>query len=239
MARSIAAFPLVGLLQGAMLAGAAYITGLYLPGSVSSVLILLVLVVSSGGFHLDGLSDAFDAIAKRGARGEKLRVMKDGSAGAIGVAAVFLALLLKYLCIESLRASSHAGGGMFYYSLFLMPVLSKWAMVVSMFHGKAARAEGLGRLFVEGATAMRFVVSSLAALLIVLFFSHFLIRDAGATGPFFPELAMAVLYVTGVISAWFSGRQFGGHTGDTLGATGELSEIVFLLTAIIWSGNSF
>lgn len=43
-----------------------------------------------------------------------------------------------------------------------------------------------------------------------------------------------VLYIFSLAAVKFCSRQFGGLTGDNLGAISEVSEIVFLMAASIW-----
>lgn len=225
MAASIAAFPLAGLIQGALAAGAAYAASGLLPAQMAPAIALLVLAVSNGGFHLDGLSDTFDAFAKRGSAEEKLAAMKDGRAGAIGAAAIVFSLMLKYLALSGLPEA------LFYQSLCLMPVASKWAMAVSMLRGKAARAEGLGRAFIEGASGERIVRATFCFLAIAaIALLPFNIENA-----FLIVLSAASLYAASALLSRLFRAQFGGHTGDTLGATGEIAEIIFLLGVLIWS----
>ena len=101
--KSSSYFVMVGLVQGALLAA----TALWQQGSVfdpglTAGITLFVLVLSNGGFHLDGLADTFDALAAKGDREKKLSVMKDGTIGPVGVIAIFFSLLIKYLAIKNL-----------------------------------------------------------------------------------------------------------------------------------------
>jgi cobalamin synthase len=47
-------------------------------------------------------------------------------------------------------------------------------------------------------------------------------------------VAMLVTYALVRMLTSFCRNGFGGHTGDTLGATGELAEIIFLLVVLTW-----
>jgi cobalamin synthase len=47
---------------------------------------------------------------------------------------------------------------------------------------------------------------------------------------------MVLLYAFTLLMLRLFKSQFDGLTGDTLGALGELSENVFLLAVVIWSG---
>ena len=54
---------LVGLLQGILLVLTDYVSGIFFHQDLVIAIVLLMLVLSNGGFHLDGLADTFDAIA--------------------------------------------------------------------------------------------------------------------------------------------------------------------------------
>ena len=95
-------FPLVGVVQGTLLVLAAMIASRFLPVGVVNILVILLLVVTNGGLHLDGLSDTFDAIASRGDRDKKLSIMKDATVGPIGVAAIVIAIILKLLLLNEI-----------------------------------------------------------------------------------------------------------------------------------------
>ena len=56
-------FPLVGAVIGLVLAGLNYVLGLVLPPSVVYVLLIVSLVVMTGGLNLDGLIDTCVGLA--------------------------------------------------------------------------------------------------------------------------------------------------------------------------------
>jgi adenosylcobinamide-GDP ribazoletransferase len=232
MARSSAFFPLVGLVQGVLLVAADILLGRVFHPDLTLALVLLVLVLSNGGFHLDGLSDTFDALATKGGRERRLEAMKDSATGAIGVTAIVFALGIKYL---SLKSVSNLTTYDYYAALLFMPVLSKWAMLVMMRHGVPAREEGLGRVFMSGARTGGLIAATVitAALLSAPVLAVPL--WAGAMRHVFNFGALALVYMFGLLLTRFFRRRFGGLTGDTLGAGGELAEILFLWTAIVWS----
>jgi adenosylcobinamide-GDP ribazoletransferase len=65
---SSAFFPLTGLVQGSLLVVIAFLFLKIFPSDLVSGLLVLVIIITNGGFHLDGLSDTFDALASRGDR---------------------------------------------------------------------------------------------------------------------------------------------------------------------------
>lgn len=220
----IRAFPVVGVAQGLLLVAVAWAGGGVFPPGLTAALVLAALTVSGGGFHLDGLSDTFDGLAKRGDAGEKLAAMKDGRTGAIGAAAMVFSVLVKYTALEALSAAD------FYLpALFVLPVFSKWAMAATMYSGKSARPDGLGREF-TGATGFVEISAVFLATLAVSLLSAVL---AGLPAVLSLS-ALAGLFAAGVLMADFFRRRFGGLTGDTVGAASEAGEIIFLLMATAW-----
>jgi adenosylcobinamide-GDP ribazoletransferase len=232
IAKSSSNFVLAGLVQGLLLAAAYYVTRKFFPIDLVAGTALLVLVLSNGGFHLDGLADTFDAIASRGSRERKLAIMKEGAVGPIGVAAIVFSLLLKFLAFKNLALSSFV---VLYPSLLLMPVVSKWAMVVSMFHGKPAREDGLGRIFIDGTGLKEIVVSTLMLFIVLISLRIFFIRSLSNSQHIMYIVSVICIYFVCRISVYFFSKRFGGLTGDTLGSISEISEITFLLWVTAWT----
>jgi adenosylcobinamide-GDP ribazoletransferase len=158
--------------------------------------------------------------------------MKDGTTGPIGVIAIVFSLAIKYLALKNL---SHFLTFTYYSSLFLMPILSKWAMVIAMFYGRPARENGLGRIFINRIGLKEIAVSTLILLLwlvlLLILFSQYVSKSQYI---FYAGLLL-VLYVFSRVCVNFFDKKFGGLTGDTLGAISEITEIIFLLMAITWS----
>ena len=159
--------------------------------------------------------------------------MKDSTTGAIGVIAIVMSVLLKFLFLADLLSSSPSS--FFYVFLFLMPVFSKWIMIPMMYHGKSAREDGLGKMFIENITINSFVVASL----LLIFFSAaagilYLHKPFGSSAIILFFLLIAILYIFSLLSTKFFEKRFGGLTGDTFGAVSEISEILFFLVTSLW-----
>jgi adenosylcobinamide-GDP ribazoletransferase len=93
-------------------------------------------------------------------------------------------------------------------------------MVMGSFHATYARAEGgLAQSFLAHLSWRHLTVATLTAGLILTFLLG-------------PWLALGCLLIGTVLvrlsTAWFH-RMFGGVTGDLLGATNEVAEILFIL----------
>ena len=233
MGGASAFFPLIGFVQGALFVVSAVLFLKIFPPELANGLLILVIVATSGGLHLDGLADTFDAIALRGDREKKLLVMKDSTIGPVGVIAIVILILLKYLALNAFFF--HSSPITYYSSLFLMPVFSRWVMVTAIFHGKSARQDGIGKIFVENTRLKELIIATSLTVLIfllVLFITHYPLPITHFL------FVLLVLYIFSLVSVWFCNKKFGGMTGDTFGAVSEISEILFLIISVIIRNSS-
>ena len=238
IAKSSSVFVLVGLIQGIILVITDYAAGSVFHHDLVTGIVLLVYVLSNGGFHLDGLADTFDAIAAKSEdtlnadKEKRLLILKDSATGPIGVTAIVFSLGSKYLALNNL---THFMTFTFFSSLLFLPVISKWTMVISMFYGKPAKEDGLGKLFINKIGFKEVAVSTLI-LLLLLTLPQFFFSDYMPGGQYlFHAVLLITMYCMCRALIHFFHKKFGGLTGDTLGAIGEITEIIFLFMVIIWS----
>jgi len=211
-ARSLAAFPLVGLLLGVALAGASFAMDRLFPHTLVVVVIVFLLVWITGGLHLDGVADTADACGAR-SRDDALRIMKDSTIGAYGSLALITVLGLKIAGLSTLPAHELAP------ALVAMPVLGRWAQVQITTGHPSARSEGAAKRFIAGTSRADYVAATASALPVIAL-------AMGLPG----LLAAAMVWA---VVAWFGGwvtRWLGGVTGDTIGAAGEGAEVLAVLT---------
>ena len=220
LGRSMSFFPLVGLTLGAVLAGLDYILSGLLPREVGDLLLVAILAVITGVLHLDGVADVCDGLAARGDRDRFLAVMKDSWTGAAGAVGLVLVLLLKY---ESLL---HIPPDTKRHVLFCFPMLARFAQVQMAVGASKARNDGLGSLFILGAGWRQI----LFAVVTTIALSFILLGMAGLW------LFIAVYLFTWIIKAWFH-RKLGGISGDIIGFTNELNEILCLLILLAMTGT--
>ena len=205
---ALCAFPLVGVVIGAVLYGWLYLadfldlTALKAAGAVALPLAL------SGCIHLDGFCDTCDALSSHQSRERKLEILKDSHTGAFaiwrevntaGESALILALgpvlSRSYSGLAGVSWKNARGSGLL--ATFTEPVDGKWAQVILC----------LMVLFTAGAMLLINPVLGGAAVL-------------GAAVTFLYYRVMAY-------------RQFGGITGDTEGFFLQLCECVMVLAMLI------
>ncbi len=236
---SVSYFVVVGFFQGFLLLVILNLSERLFHADLAILVVLLSYILLNGGFHLDGLSDTFDAIAVKSTGNrdadisKRLSVMKDSYTGPIGVVAIVSVILLKYLSSREIFYLQSSACSL--QPILLMPVLSKLTMVTAMFHGRPARADGLGQLFIGRVKRKEIFINLFTLFLIYILLYALFLRYMPERYWIFYLLSTGVLYLFSLFWAYFCNKRFNGLTGDTLGALSELSEVIFLLSMIIWS----
>jgi adenosylcobinamide-GDP ribazoletransferase len=208
---SMISFPVAGLLIGLFALLVNLMVSWAYPVMISSVLVILFYALITGGLHLDGLADTFDGIASARPREKILEIMKDSRIGTMGVLSLIFVIVLKILFLSNVPASTRT------LTILLLPVLSRWSMLIPIYYVRYARSEGLGGSFSKAINKRAFIISTL----ITLFISVFLLRFSGI-------ILMAVTALSTALISFLINKKIDGFTGDTLGATCELNEVVIL-----------
>lgn len=208
-------FPLAGAVVGAVAAAAQELLALVLPAPVAAAGAVAAAMLVTGALHLDGLMDTADGLG--GARGEReraLRIMRDSRVGAAGAVTGAVALLVRYSLYAAVAAQSplHRAG-----LIVAAAATGRWGMVVAAAGRRPAR-EGLGSLFHAGLTPLRVAGAGVLGAAVAL---------AGG-GVARGLIAFGAASATAAALGSWLGRRLGGYTGDTLGAAGEVAELVAL-----------
>lgn len=214
LADSLAAFPLVGALLGAIAAAVLAGFSSFLEDEVAAVLTLAVVSAATGALHLDGLADTFDALGAGRDPERRLGVMRDSRIGAHGAVALVLVLLAQAACLAELAdegaAAALVGG------LAVARALAVLAIVAHPY----ARARGLGRPFVHSSPGT--VATSLGIGLVVALL-------APAPGGIATTVVAVLAASTAALAFWWwLARSLGGLTGDTYGAGIEIAQVAYL-----------
>ena len=222
---SLIYYPVVGALIGIMLAALAALLHDRLAPVLLAALLVVTWTLITGGLHLDGLADSLDAWAAShggGGRDKALAVMKDPHIGAIGVVGLISVLLLKFAALDALLAQ----GG--YTGIAIAPLLGRTNILALFLTTRYVRESGLGStLAAEMPRRGVAAAAALSAVCVLLFF-----RSAGLLC-----LVCAAAVFVGLRAAML--RRIGGMTGDTLGASVEITEVMVLLTISLWDSGKF
>ncbi|MDH6268059.1 adenosylcobinamide-GDP ribazoletransferase [Rhizobium sp. SG_E_25_P2] len=221
LTRASRAFPLAGLIVAApagVLLAATLAFGL--EPLVASVLALAVMGGTTGALHEDGLSDAADGLGATRDRDRALAIMRDSRIGSFGAAALILSYGLRTSALAAVCAAIGPLASMA--ALLAVAALSRAAMVWHWRVLPPARTDGLAVAMggPDGASALFSTVS--AAIIAALLIGSF-------AGPFQALGAMAAAAAATAGFSRYVRSRLGGQTGDTIGATQQLSEIAALL----------
>lgn len=217
LARSMAFFPLVGLVIGLFLALGYFLLSFLLPRAFVLWLTIGLLALLTRGLHLDGFADTLDGLASGGSKEKILEVMRDSRIGAFGVISLILLIGGKYLALDQISNSSIP------YSLILMAVMGRNSMVLVCFRSPYARpGEGLAKPFTEN-LGYRETVLSLATALGIALLAMGVKGILVFLGIGFFSLGYRYLFI----------KKLGGVTGDVLGGSNELSELLCLILLVI------
>ena len=253
--KSVVAFPYVGLIIGLILALLYGILSPFIP----LVPLMLILVIAefliTGGLHADGLMDTSDGLFSGRERDRKLEIMKDSRIGSFGVVAFVFVTLLKWQLLTAIPTAEFIP-----MALIMMPLMSRWSLVLSIRSYPYAREQGMGAAFANLAQKhvityntlstffMPIVILLIGVILYTLLYgvySIFSIADVGyvvglgvlvyATLGIFQIniVSMIITYIINRILNHYIVKQLGGTTGDTYGFVVEVTEVLLLLIYII------
>jgi adenosylcobinamide-GDP ribazoletransferase len=225
--------PWIGLVLGGLEGLLWLLTAGWLPQPVQVCLVIALGLILSGGLHLDGVIDTADGLA---AGPRALEAMDDSRAGAAGVQALVLLLLLRAAGLLALAALAP-------------PLLVAWTLVLTAIWGRISPLVAIARFpyLRDGGTAGfhrqgqrglgRELLPALLLLVALALLAWLLPAPADRATPL-PALLLAWLLpaLPAVAVPLWLGRRLGGHSGDSYGACVEWSQTVgLLLCALVLS----
>jgi adenosylcobinamide-GDP ribazoletransferase len=219
--RTLAWFPLVGAVVGALVGGSWWLASRVWPGVVAAVIAVALDAAITGGLHLDGLADAADGLIPAVDRSRRLEIMADPRIGAFGTVALFLVLALRIATMSVGTARPLAVVALWIGSRTLMAVIAR---SVRNARDVAGVASGHASSFVHDSSTSAAVVGAYGLAL-----------ATGCAALAFGSRGVVMIgaeVVTAVGVTWFAARRLGGYTGDVLGAAGVLGETAGLLALV-------
>lgn len=203
----LATFPLTGIVIGSFLT-LPYLL-IYGDHTVAGLMVIIIYLFITGGIHLDGLADSCDGLFSNRPKERVLEIMKDSHIGTFGVIALILYFLCFYVGVTRVD----------WLWLLVMPLVGKtlgfFAAGLSTY---AREDQGMGFLFIERIQKKHSVIY---LTLLVIAIGALLQTDG--------LIALFVAILSTVTIMKLTKKVIGGQTGDTIGMTIEVTQMVFLL----------
>ena len=228
MGHIITALPLIGAVIGII----SYITFLMLlnfniPIVGITLILLLIPLLITGGFHVDGFMDVSDALNSNLERKRKMEIMKDPHIGAFAVINLVITGIVWTACLYILiftATSSKDYGGLFIYFAVFFFVRALCAMGSVTF--TKAKKDGMLNMETHKSGTLDKVFIALQALLGAGVMIYFDIIPG--------MLTILGLFIYTYLYRHMCNKNFGGVTGDTAGYYVVTAERTALIILAVW-----
>ena len=218
--------PWIGALMGTIVAAILYSVTQWTASSevMLAFIVLGLFALWTGGLHLDGFIDMGDAYFSYRDREKRLEILDDPRVGAFGVLSVLFLLMGKFVILYELFVQQKFALWM----VIIVPFLTRVGMSFYFLSLKCAKEKGLAYYFRTHIYVTRLnigmLLSFVLGLVIVLAVTQF---------SMLPIILVIVLGIALVLFRQFTMRNFGGVSGDLLGASIEGMEVVLWVTLLL------
>lgn len=224
-------FPLIGWIVGSVAFGVFWLFNYLLGPEIAVIFSMIASVLLTGAFHEDGFADVCDGFGGGWTKEKILMIMKDSAIGAYGAIGVVLLLLLKYQSLSRIVSLEipNLNSEILIFILFVSAhSLSRLAAISIVFTHEYSREDATSKSKpIAQNYTWREVVGAfffgLVPLMILACFQWQFI------------LILVPVFLTRFFLARYFQKWIDGYTGDCLGATQQVCEVVFYVSIIaLW-----
>ena len=213
LGKSIKYFPLVGAIIGIFLYGINILAGkITVNRQIAAIIIIIAEIFITGLIHIDGLADTADGLFSYAEKEKILEIMKDSRVGTNGAVALILYFMTKVILLSEIRPEY----------IILYPVISRLSTSINAGLGEYARKNGMSNEIIAKNGKKEAVIS----IIITMILSFIILKAKGLI-----ILIFAILFILLLMKG--VKRKIGGITGDTMGASLELTSILVLLAGVV------
>ena len=225
-------FPLIGWIVGGISFVFYYVGTFLFTNEIAVILAIIAGILTTGAFHEDGFADVCDGFGGGWTKEKILLIMKDSAIGAYGAIGVVLIFLLKFEGIltalsksEIVNLQSTICNLLLFVSAHAVSRLAAISIVFTHQYSRedaSSKSKPIAKKFTwkEVVGALFF---GLVPLVILSFFQWQLL------------LVLIPVFIARFFLARYFQKWIDGYTGDCLGATQQVCEVIFYLSIIgIW-----
>lgn len=225
-------FPFIGWIVGSVSFAAFYLFSLFLSTETAVIFAIIISVLTTGAFHEDGFADVCDGFGGGWTKEKILIIMKDSAIGAYGAIGLVLLFLLKFKLLSESILLFKAENAIALFQIYLLFIsahaVSRLAAISIIFTHEYSRddASSKSKPIAKNHSWKEILGSFFFGLIPLFLFSYFHYQFLFALIPVF-------------IMRYFLARYFqkwiDGYTGDCLGATQQVCEMVYYLSILfVW-----
>lgn len=224
LAKGIKYFPIIGLIIGIIL----YFSNKILVYKINNnfviaFMLIIIELLIVGPIHLDGLCDTFDGLFSYAKKEKMLEIMKDSRIGSNAGIILILYFLGKVILLsEVINIDSRI--------LLIYPIISRFSTSFNVGISKYARETGMSTNIINCNTVLDSVISAVITIILIIS-----IYNVDYFGKF--NYNGLIIFAFGLIFILFFRKivynKIDGITGDTLGASLELTSIIALIVGVI------
>ena len=229
--RSTVFFPFIGWLVGGIGVGTYWLGTFLFPPDLAVLLSMVATIWATGAFHEDGFGDVCDGFGGGWNKTQILTIMKDSRLGTYGVVGLGLLLAVKYLALMKLLPGEPFGWKIAL-KFISAHCLSRWVattLIATMPYAREdldAKAKPIAQGGIRGVPLVVATLFGLGPTLLLVALS----------GLWIYLLFLLPLWLVRWRLVRFFTKWLGGYTGDCLGATQQLTEVVVYLSyvSLVW-----
>ena len=216
-------FPLIGWIVGGSSALMIYVLHFVFPVPICIIFSLATSILMTGAFHEDGFADVCDGFGGGWTKEKILDIMKDSRVGAYGVVGLIVLFTLKiFILIELMNFDV-----LFCLkATILAHVISRFSAVTMIFTHEYAREDATSKIkpIAKKLNTTNLLISAVWLIPAFLLFQNYWFL-----------LVIIPVYLMKMYLANYFTKWVGGYTGDCLGATQQVTEVITLLFCLgIW-----